>query len=54
MEIVGPVEKFEKIIYAVLMIMLMVVVIAAIIDLGATGDSALSAMKLREQGKRWL
>ena len=33
MEIVGPVEKFEKIIYAVLMIMLMVVVIAAIIDL---------------------
>ncbi|MCK9631886.1 MAG: phosphate-starvation-inducible PsiE family protein [Methanoregula sp.] len=33
MDIIGPVEKFEKIVYAALMIMLIVVVIAAIVDL---------------------
>ncbi|MFA6333643.1 MAG: phosphate-starvation-inducible PsiE family protein [Methanoregula sp.] len=33
MDIIGPVEKFEKLTYAVLMIMLMGVVVAAIIDL---------------------
>ncbi|MDD1693950.1 MAG: phosphate-starvation-inducible PsiE family protein [Methanoregula sp.] len=33
MDIIGPVEKFEKTVYAALMVLLMVVVLAAIADL---------------------